>query len=385
MKFLIGCLVGLLFVSVEASVISGNFSKIENNKKTHIIVIGMADKLGDLFFKSAVTKAKIIMDLYPSEQVIIIATNAEKDLLRNSTFKTIETSSSLLRDSVILSVVEKVSEIASIELFAHSNALEGVILDKKYLSSATLDEKSDLWTSVKKKINPKTYIMIHGCNAAVKTAPMISKIVGVPVIAALTATDFEFVYENNKWAHETEVKTLKKKNDSRVRMKPDNYSYKGHWGDWSEGGFPSYKVFCGDLDVSVCGLGALESLITYPSILYPKLISSKEEFKKNVFDYLCHFSERKDIFNECVSSLEKSLVSNETEFYSPLVGKTLNCSFERCEASFKCNIIQISLNPGSCKLINENDKKSDSFVKEFKFFLEAYDLKTANGSKPLVD
>jgi hypothetical protein len=376
--FLISCL-------GHAAVVATTSEKIDPDKRTHIIVVGMADKLGDLFFKSAMTKSNLILELYPNDQVVILTTKDEKNLVRSSKLKTISSDSSFLDDKLIESIVDQVKVVASLELFAHSNAVEGAILDKNFLTSATLSEKSTLWPKVKAKILPTSYVMIHGCNAAVKTAPEIAKQLGIAVLGALTATDFEYVYENGKWIHDTEVKTLKKSADNRVRMKPDNSSYKGHWGDWSEGGFPTYKIFCGLLDQSTCGLSAIEALITFPSVLSPKQVKSKTDFKQNVFDYLCPFSERRDVFNECISNLEKSLSSSDVSTYTPFRGKTLNCSFERCEAHFKCNLLQISINPGSCKLINENDKASDAFVKEFKFILDAYDLKTDGGKKSLID
>jgi hypothetical protein len=385
MKILTFITLLILATTTQAAVVSATSNPIETNKRTHIIVVGIAEKLGDLFFKSAETKAKLILSLYPNDQIVILTTNDEKDLVRKSQFKTIETTPQKLNDKLIASIVEKVSEVASLDIFAHSNALEGAILDKSLLSGSTLSEKSELWGKLKEKIKPNSYVMIHGCNAAVKTAPTIANDLGIAVIGALTATDFEYVYENNKWIHDTEVKTLKRSSDRRVRMKPDNYSYSGHWGDWSEGGFPTYKVFCGHLDQSTCGLSAIEAFVTFPSVLDPKTIKTKEEFKQNVFDFLCPFSERKDVYNDCVKNLESSLSSSESNLYTPFNGKTLNCSFERCEAHFKCNIIQISVNPGSCKLINENDKASDAFVKEFKFYLDAYDLKTDSGKKALIE
>jgi len=375
MKFL-GILC-LLFSSLNlnAAVIAGTSSKIDSQKRTHIIVVGMADKLGDLFFKSAETKAKLIKEIFPDDQIILLATNDEKEYIARSIFKKIDFSRGALKDSTIESVVDKVSSIASIDIIAHSNAIQGAILDKSAFTGYPLGEDSKLWDAVKPKLNKKSYVMIHGCNAAVKTAPLISKKLGVAVLGALTSTDFQFVYQDSRWAHDYEATSLKKSSDKRVRMKPDNFSYRGHWGDWREGGFPTYKTFCGDLDSVACGESALSAIDTYPSVVHPKDIKSEADFKKNIYDFLCPFNEKNNLFNECVEKLEASLVTNENDFYSPFKGPTLNCSFERCEAYFECSLYQMTVKPETCKLVNENKSPSDAFVQEFKFYIEAFKQK----------
>lgn len=380
------CLILLLSsLSLNAAIIAGNYSKINPAKRTHVIAVGMADKLGELFFLSAETKAKLILNLYPNDQVILLATNNEKELVKSSFLKTIDTTFGALSDTLIGTVIDQVSEIASVDIYAHSNAVEGVILDMMTFMGYTLGEKSELWGKVRSKLRPNSYVMIHGCNVGVKMAPKLSHQLGVAVIGALTSTDFQYVYSNGKWSHDYEIKTLKRSKDRRVRMKPDNYSYRGHWGDWRDGGFPTYKVFCGNLDQATCSLGAIQALFSFPSVIDPKAIITKDDFKKNVFDFLCPFTERNNIFNECTKHLDHSLESSEENSYSPFRGPTLNCSFERCEAHFKCNLLKLTLNPGSCKLINENEKKSDAFVREFKFYMDAYELITNKGKLPLIN
>lgn len=363
-------------LNLNAAIIAGNFAQIDSHKRTHLIIVGKGEKLGELFFLSAQTKAKLILNLYPNDQVVLVATNDDSDFVKKSSFKIIEESNSTLKENLIAKIADKVSGIASVDIYSHSNFVQGVILDKTKLNSQTLSEKSLLWEKIRPKLRSNSYVMIHGCNAGAKMAPSLSLQLDVPVFGALTSSDFQYVYTNNKWSHDYEVKELKKSLDKRIRMKPDNYPYRGHWGDWDAGGFPSYKVFCGDLDQESCAPGALEALLSFPSVLDPKTIITINDFKKNLFDFLCPFTERNNIFNECREHLELSLVSSDEDFYSPFRGTTLNCSLKRCEAHFQCSVIQIITNPGSCKLVSENEQKSDAFVREFKFFMNAYQLKT---------
>lgn len=383
-KTVIG-LIGLICtLNLNAAIILGNFSKIEPQKRTHIIVVGTGEKLDELFFLSAETKAKLILNLYPHDQVVLIASKDDQEVAKRSSFKIIDESGESLKKRVIETIVEQVSEIASLDMFVHSNVVQGAILERTPISTHTIDEKDSLWEKVRPKLRSNSYITIHGCNAGIKMGPTLSRFLGVAVFAALTSTDFQYVYSNGQWIHDYETKTLIKSKDKRIRMKPDNYSYHGYWGDWRSAGYPTYKIFCGSLDRASCGHSALEALISFPSILNPKQIITKEDFKKNLFDFLCPTTERNDVFNECRKHLEHSLISDEEDFYSPFVGKMLNCNFERCEVHFNCNFFKVVFKPGSCKLVNENEDKSDSFVNEFKFYMDAYELRTEHGKKPLV-
>lgn len=376
-------LIWILFsLNLNAAIVAGNFTKIDTQKKTHLIIVGTGDQLGELFWLSANTKAKLLLNLYPNDQIVFAATDDDRDFIKKSSFKIILESSAQLKEGVIETIVDKVAEIASIDIYSHSNFVQGVILDKTRISSQTLSEKSLLWEKIKPKLRSNSYVMIHGCNTGAKMAPSLSLQLDVPVFGALTSSDFQYVYTNKKWSHDYEVKELKKSLDKRIRMKPDNYPYRGHWGSWDAGGFPSYKVFCGDLDQESCASGALEALFSFPSVLDPRAIITTNDFKENLFDFLCPFTERNDVFNECRKHLELSLFSNDEDFYSPFRGKTLNCSLKRCEAHFQCSVIQILTNPGSCKLVSENENKSDAFVREFKFFMNAYQLKISSDKWP---
>lgn len=386
MKFLTLLFSVFLLHNAKAAVIASNNKSIDNDKKTHILVIGIAEKLGENFFKSAETKAKHILSIYPDDQIILFATSDEKDLVRSSFFKTIESSSSTLKESVLDNYLSNLKSISSIDIYAHSNAVEGVILDKSKIAGHTMDETAGIWNKIKNKLSPNSYVMIHGCNAAVKMAPELSKKLNVAVLGALTSTDFQKVYEKDIWSFDFDAKSKQLNlEDKRMRMKSDNGAYKGHWGDWSSGGFPTYKAFCGNLDQATCQLSAIEALINFPSKVPPQNLKNLEDFKINLFDFMCPFNDSKDIYNDCINHLNASLTDNFDQFYSPFKGVTLNCSFEKCDAHFKCSTLRITFNPGSCKLINDNDKKSDSFVNEFKFYIEAYKLKTNNGLLPLIN
>jgi len=366
----------LLFsLQAKAYYVATNKIDFDANKPTRLIVTGTPEKLGNLFLESAITKMKIYLELNPNEQIVILGTSDdESSAKRNKNIKVIKNENGLLKKAVIEEYIEKLNQIKSFDLYAHSNALEGVIVDKGGLSSVTLNEKDALWDKLQPKLSVDSFIMIHGCNAGVKMAPDLAMKIQKPVLAALTSSDFQKVYENKTWAFDYDNQNLNKdQNDTRLRMRPINSSYKGHWGDWTEGGFPTYKIFCGKMKEELCSLGAYEAVRTFPTVLEASAINSKETYQKALIDFMCPVSTFRPTFSECEKNL---LNANDNKEYSPFRGKTLNCNLEKCAAHFKCNIITISINPGSCKLINEDQGTNTAFVDEYLFLLKAYDHAT---------
>ena len=48
---------------------------------------------------------------------------------------------------------------------------------------------------------------------------------------------------------------------------------------------------------------------------------------------------------------------------------------EKCDAYFKCGKLAINYAPSKCKLINENTNPSTSFVEEYEFLMNAFELR----------
>lgn len=156
-------------------------------------------------------------------------------------------------------------------------------------------------------------------------------------------------------------------------MKPDNFSYRGHWGDWSAGGYPTYKLFCQSNTNQKCERGALEAIFTFPSVMdYTKAKLNIVNFKKQLIDFMCPFSFNLEKQHNCQLNLEKSIESNEQSTYSPFEGRTLVCDRVRCKAHFNCSKFNSALNSDKCTLVSETDEQSTTFVDEFKFLIDTY-------------
>lgn len=373
-------------IGLEASFTASNNRKLDANKPTHIIVVGHPDNLGELFVYSALTKAKFFQEKSKDEQVVIIGRSADQELVENAGFHTIEKKSGLLKPSTIKDLVKKINNLSSIDIFAHTNPYSGATLDNNSWVMPLLGDKDDLWNEVAKKINKSSFIFIHGCTSGFKLAPALAKKLNIAVFGSLTSTDFQYIYKNSFWSfdYDTKAKDKDEKNNLNfssallcgkycTRMKPNNSPYKGHWGDWSAGGYPTYKLFCGSNQNTNCELGALEALSTFPSNMkYNIAMSDINNFKELLYDFMCPFAYDQKKQNNCKENLENSLLLNAPTTYSPFHGKTLICDRESCKAHFNCSAYNIAFNPDLCTLMNDSEEESTTFVDEFRYYISLY-------------
>ena len=387
-KLLCTILFLVISINADASFIASSSGKINSNSTTHVLVAGSPDKLGELFIYSLLTRARIYLDNDPQSQIIIVGRSEDKEIIQDAGFKIVKSKSGLLKADMIKESISQIKSIQSLDIYAHSNALSGVSLDSNSWVTQLLNEKDDLWTMFATKLSPETYIFIHGCNAGIKLAPALASKLKIAVFAALTSTDFQYIYNDSFWAfdYNADNKNLSSKNilnykkDFRcgkycTRMKPDNSSYKGHWGDWSAGGYPTFKLFCGSQDNKNCERGAIEAISSFPGPQKSSQVkSSLENFKKQVIDFMCPFAHNSDKQNLCQSNLENSITDSSLASYSPFKGKTLVCDRIRCKAHFNCSFGNAAFNPGNCKLESEakEGEISNSFTDEYKYFIEIF-------------
>lgn len=387
MKFrFLALLVLSLGLNANAAFIATSTGKINVDKPTRIIVAGVPEKLGSLFVYSALTKAQTFLEKNKDEQIVLVGRNDDIETVQRSGYKIVSNDRGMLKQATIGQAISQVKLVKSLDVYAHSNATNGILIDKNAFTTQFLEEIDPVWDAIKARSKSDTYIMFQGCNAGVKLGPWVAEKTGLTVLAALTGTDFQDIYNNSFWAHDyngkkeelstsTNLLTSEKELNCRkglcTRMKPTNSAYKGHWGDWSEGGYPTYKIFCGSNDNKNCGPGAVEAVKTFPSIVPSGQITTLEKFKEVAQDFLCPYGHNAEKQAECINALESSL-TDESSTYSPFRGVTLNCDFKKCYARFDCPGLKASLAPGSCKLRNERPGKNSTFTNEYRFLIESY-------------
>lgn len=379
----------LLSLSIQASFIASNKNKIQANLPTHILVAGSPDKLGNLFIYSLLTKANVYSELNPEAQIIIIGRSEDKDEIKQSGFKIIENKMGQLKAGLIKDVIKYVKQVNSLDVFAHSNAMNGATLDSNSWVYQLLNEKDELWSILAPKMSDSSFVFIYGCNAGVKFAPLVAKKIKRAVYAALTSTDFQYIYPTNTWGFDYDFKEEKRVAKNAInfseenscgkyctRMKPDNFSYRGYWGDWSQGGYPTYKLFCGSNENESCKKGALNGLISFPGVGKVKdILTTKEEYKKHLIDFMCPFAFDAEKQNGCRETLEKAEQDETLNTYSPFKGNTLVCDRVSCKAHFNCPTKNAIFNPSACELISESKEESTVFVEEYKYLLNLYPTK----------
>jgi hypothetical protein len=385
-NFLIIFIFFVCIFDVNASFVASNNAKINVDLPTHVMVAGNPDKLGNLFIYSLLTRAKIYLEKSPNEQILIIGRNEDREAISNAGFFIINKKAGLMKPNSIKDAIREIKKISSIDIYAHSNALSGASLDSNSWVTQLLNEKDDLWDDVLLKINNSSFIFIHGCNAGIKFAPLLAKKLKIAVFSALTSTDFQYIYDNLFWSfdYNAEANVLSKKNLFNysavkscgaycTRMKPDNSSYKGHWGNWSAGGYPSFKLFCGSNNNINCEEGALEGIYTFPGTFkYADIKSSPEIFKKQLVDFMCPFASSIEKQATCQENLDKSLDDKTLATYSPFRGTTLVCDREICKAHFVCSGLNAAFNPGACVLESETTEQSTSFTDEYAFLINIF-------------
>ncbi|MDD4976965.1 MAG: hypothetical protein PHY93_21615 [Bacteriovorax sp.] len=374
------------FSNLYASFIASNKAKLDSDLPTHVLIAGNPDKIGELFVYSLLTKAKIYLEKSPNEQIIIIGRSDDKNYIKDAGFQVLDSKLGLLKSGVIKDAIRDIKYISSIDIYAHSNALSGVSLDSNSWVYQLMNEKDDLWDLIANKINKSSFIFIHGCNAGIKLAPMLASKLKIAVLAALTSTDFQYIYKNSFWTFDTNSDEDSKSDSNTMnyskskscgmyctRMRPDNSSYKGHWGDWTGGGYPAYKLFCGSNENERCELGALEAIFSFPSIMkYDQTKLDLQNFKNQLIEFMCPFAFNPEKQLNCRLNLENALISKTRSAYSPFKGKTLVCDRVKCKAHFNCSSLNASFNPANCSLESETDKESTSFADEYIFFISTY-------------
>lgn len=372
--------------NLQASFIASNKTNIDTDKPVHLIIVGHPDQLGELFIYSALTKTKIYTERSKDAQVIILGRNDDMSLVEDAGLKIHERKSGILKSEVILKVIKKLKNIKSIDIFSHANPYSGATLDEGTFTTSFLDETDKLWDAVATKVNKSSFIFIHGCSTGLKLAPILASKLKIATFAAMTSTDFQFIYKDSFWAFEANGKSkdLSKNNvlnfsnpasceKNCVRMKPNNATYTGHWGDWSAGGYPTYKLFCGSNENENCEQGALEGLYTFPTHLkVGEAAKSLNSFKEHLTEFLCPHAYAPEKQIKCKESLEKSLTDKSYFNYSPFEGKTLVCDRIRCKAHFNCSLYNVAFNPEKCSLVSESEDESTAFTDEYKFFINIY-------------
>jgi hypothetical protein len=391
LKVILFLLSSLVLTEANAFLIT-NFKQrgVNFDLPTRVLVAGGGEKLGTQFQEVAAAKALRYRDQNADYQIIFI-TAEEKDLdnrsyLKRWGFNIQDEKRSNFDGESLLKELVKFKQIASVDIFSHSSAQYGIHLDSK-TNRLNLNTKG--LEKLKGHLMKDAYAYLHGCNAGFNLAPFLSNTWEIPVVAAMTSTNFqklhndgdfylneEGYYPNSDWAlinSKSFYAPVACREGACLRLKPDNHPYVGFWGEYREGGLPFYKFFCLKNSTQDCKRVMAKSLLSFTGTNSLRTTSTLAEYKKVVLDFLCPISAKRDLRKECEENLESSLVTGD-ETYNPFSGRQVECNFQSCKAEIRCKKIIIAgiAKPGTCELINNFEGKATTLVREYKAYLEGF-------------
>lgn len=382
----------LMAFNVHAYLITAlNTDKVDFNKPTHILVAGAGDDLGIQFQLVARSKALKYNQLYPNDQIVLIAHDESevdnKALLNVWGFQFIKKDHSAFNGKSFIEEAAHFTQIATLDIFSHSSAQYGIHLDGK-AHRLTLNTKG--LEALKGHFTKDAYVFLHGCNAGFNLAPFLSEVWEVPVAGAMTSTNFQKLHSNgnfylteegfypsNDWA-QTNEKTFAEpvsctKAGMCTRLKPDNNPYVGFWGEYHDGGLPFYKFFCVKNSTKDCNRVMAKSLLSFIATSNINQNSSFEDYKNVLFDFLCPINPAKNLRGECAAALEKSLTGGDLT-YNPFSQEQVECDFKSCQVEIKCDKVIITgvYKPGTCTLANLAGHNATTLTREFKAYIDGF-------------
>ncbi len=342
--------------------------RIDLTKRSHILLVGDSDDLGELPLFAATTKARRIAQLFPNDQIVLFVTKDVRDASVTRTGSTIVTTnpfgsrvalSDLRRLSAtkLITALDRFQKIGSLEFFGHSSpfgALTEAEGEDRVLAPTNLAVLTD---NFDRTANP--YVALNGCNGAASVAPQLSKMWRLPVSGALTASNFQVLMSDGKWYTNEDVwtppgltrATTNAKSYANglapacstgacVRMKPQDAPYYGVWANPDTGfqyGLGHYKFFCDYPEDGSCAKGMARSLYTFPSTKAIDATSSEADFKDVLADFICNTNKDPAWFDGCKSRLFAAAASGtglSTMRYGNEYGH--ECDFAKCEQKLRC-------------------------------------------------
>lgn len=423
---------------------------IQANKKTHVIVAAKGGDMGLQFHMSAASLARKIQDVNPTDQVVLIAVlddgkgwietdysrRLETSLLnfniinasnsddkqrsngRSKYYNSIEDGTLLaleqwgfgnfrdvkqdLEATTLIDELSQFNRIGSINVFSHSTAYYGLILDGSF---NRLDPKAtEKFAAIKPRLTSDAYAWLHGCNNGV-VGMKLTSLWSIPVATSFTSTAFQELFKTTDgkamFVHSypdnipagakrmgvnsiSYAKTQECLKVPCVRMQPDNYAYVGHWGNFKDGGLGFYKFSCAShVGDRKCKKGMAIGLINQVSHVFTNYKSDLNTFKSAAANVLCPigrmFEKTSMSHAQCVQSLEASL-TNPSITIDTFLSKSLQCDRRSCQAKITCEAAQFLgqsfLSKKSCTIENRKDKSRTitTQTQEYKDFVEGFQI-----------
>lgn len=369
----------LLFTAQSHALIMGlvNSSRYDAKRPTTIIISGRGDELTTQFQLASVGAAFRTVDAFPDRQVVIIAVtekNGEKESasLAARGVRIIEVSPEIVTEESIWARISGLRKIASLHVFAHMNPVTGAQLEQ---APYRILPDSQSWSGLRSRFTSTAFAVLHGCNSAWTMAPNLAQIWGIPVGGTFTSADFQkyradgFWYFNNdgqfpktgEWGSANKTSFLKEYGcqGTCLRMRPDNFTYKGIWGDFKGGGLGIVKFFLPENRLRTNWAQAMAlSLFEEPSVKALNLNSSQADFDDVVIDQVCPNDSARTKATACKDALTKAVKADDMT-YDPFDGRRVQCDWTSCDVQTDCSNFEPEPKLNDvCKIVNYNQSSS---------------------------
>jgi hypothetical protein len=357
-------------------------AEVDSQAPVHIMVMGDAGELGNQFISAAASKAKRIQALFPGRRIIFIRSNESGNRYDYNKYgiKVTRSDSEKLYGNNLVSLLEKYKQISGIDIFSHSNPHDGARLDSKSHRKRFNHENRGV-SDLRDNFTSMAYINLNGCNMGYVQAEKLSSMLGIPVLGAMTSTDFQQLHSDGQWyfnnpgQYPAEGKFLFSSSEV-VRMKPLNKRYAGGWGTFSAG-LPFYKMFCSSpISENRCSVIMALSLLAFPSSTIVERDSTIDSYKQLVADFLCPTDPVEKVSQECRVALASYEERGKMVYNASFVGKTLKCDHRRCEYSYKCKKIPFvgTFRPKSCRVKAVRNSEPTELIAEYQRYLRGFEL-----------
>lgn len=451
---------------------------IDPSKRTHIIVAGKGSDMGLQFHASAAAQARKIQDVNPNDQVVLIAVldDGQKSWLDSSKINelrrmemTLITVANLVNENnpddvrrwpqfkrysgtvvdgtkaglaqwgfglvaetqedlggeELVGVMSQFNQIASFNVYSHSTAYYGLILDGPMKRLDPTD--ANLASALRSRFTRDAYAWLHGCNSGI-LGMKFTTAWAIPVATSFTSTGFQELFKKPdgtfEYVHDysdpnkglkniptgykrvgvNSVSYAKTQSCTKVpcvRMMPDNHGYVGHWGNFFDGGVGFYRFTCSPSRVedSRCKAVMAIALVNQVNNVYADYNATLETFKTAAKSHLCPTGSWKVkpgyTVESCYQALERSLTDRNVVL-DTFMSKSLQCDRRTCNARVDCLAVDnaiVNMFAGSsgllveksCRITNKRDmsRPITTQVQEFRDLVEGFKLMKQMKGLPL--
>lgn len=403
---------------------------IKKDSRKRIFIVGSTHGLGALLVNVSLDRARRYQELnrysleksivekeniLPEQFVFIMTGEVADEKYHNLQINSLKNSGKILIGEALelnskdyltseglMKILGELENVASIDFFTHHAASLGPRLEEDWLPQHWFNlircknkeecVVGDGVAELGKIFTSDAFVNFHGCNGGIPLAPELSKLWNIPVSGALSATNFATLYSDgkfyspyehqypdnekvvrsNQWSFEESLPCL---NGSCRRMKPENTVYNGRWGSFGHG-IPFMKFFCNwnNPDLERCEKAMVTSLMAFPSIAPITPSSNLDQFKANLFDFLCPIDalgyHKGSMRSKCIDSLEKQ------EALSLFKGKEPYCDLNGCDVEIYCDRDYYCRSRYSS---TSRSPASDNTLREYMHYLSGFErLKNEN-------